>query len=116
MSFQSVTITIAVIILILCLIFIGVSLYNTKYNTQYPPVEADCPDYWLDKSDGNGSNCVNSQNLGNSKCQGPMNFSTSFWTGDDGLCRKYQWARKCNLSWDGVTNNQDACDNSSDTS
>ena len=51
MSFQSVTITVAIVILILCLIFVGVSLYNNKYNTQYPPVQADCPDYWVNDVD-----------------------------------------------------------------
>lgn len=113
MSFQKTTMIIAIIILIICLIFIGISLYNSKYNTQYPPVVADCPDYWLDLSDGDGANCVNKKNLGKSNCNKSMNFSTSFWTGDEGLCRKYKWARKCNLTWDGVTNGTDACSSSS---
>lgn len=108
-NFQSITMMVAIVILVLCLIFIGISLNNSKYNTQYPPVISDCPDYWLDMSSGTGSNCINKQNLGDSNCEKTMDFSGAFWTGDDGLCRKSQWAKKCNLSWDGVTNNLNAC-------
>ena len=25
-------------------------------------------------------------------------------------CAKAQWARSCNLTWDGITNKQDICD------
>ena len=64
-NFQKVIAIIFIILLIICLIIVGHALYNHKFNTAYPPVVEDCPDYWLDKSDGNGSNCVNSQNLGN---------------------------------------------------
>ena len=65
------------------MIFIGISLYRNKKNFQYPPVAANCPDYWLDypydvttkKPKDNyiaGSQCVgtediehNGMNLGN---------------------------------------------------
>lgn len=113
-SFQKITMTVAVIILIICLAFIGYSLNSSKYNTQYPPVISDCPDYWKDMSDGDASNCVNTQTgLGDPGCETTMDFSSSFWTGDDGLCRKSQWAKKCNLTWDGVTNNSKACTSTS---
>ena len=112
-TFQSITMVVAGVLLVLCLIYIGVSLYNSKYNTQFPPVIADCPDYWLDMSDGDSSRCVNKKGLGSSSCSKEMDFSGSFWTGDDGLCRKSQWAKKCNLTWDGVTNSTDPCDTSS---
>ena len=75
--------TVAIVLLVLCLIFIGVSLYNSKYNTQFPPVVADCPDYWLDMSEGDGSRCVNRMDLGSSSSSKEMDFSGSFWTGDD---------------------------------
>ena len=104
-SFQKITIGVAIILLIICLIFIGYSLYNSTYNVAYPPVQADCPDYWLD----NEKNCVNVKELGLDECPREVNFNGAFWTGDDGLCRKYQWAKACNLTWDGVTNNKNAC-------
>ncbi len=112
-TFQSITMTVAIIILVICLIIIAIALYRSKYNTQFPPVVADCPDYWLDMSEGDASNCVNKmKDLGNPNCPREMNFSTSMWTGDDGLCKKRTWARKCDLTWDGVTNNANACKNS----
>ena len=54
-TFQSITMSIAVVILVICLIIIAVALYRSKYTTQFPPVVADCPDYWLDMSEGDGS-------------------------------------------------------------
>ena len=39
-----------------------------------------------------------------------MNFSTSSWTGDTGQCNKSRWARACDLTWDGITNNSSVCD------
>lgn len=116
-TFQSITMSVAIVILIICLIIIAIALYRSKYNTAFPPVVADCPDYWLDMSDGDGSNCVNKmKDLGNPSCPRTMNFSTSMWTGDDGLCRKRTWARKCDLTWDGVTNNANACKTDSSSS
>jgi len=113
-TFQSITMTIAIVLLVICLIMIGITLYNAKYHTKFPPVVADCPDYWLDMSDGDSSNCVNKmKGLGNPDCKTEMDFSKSHWTGDDGLCRKRKWATKCNLTWDGVTNNPDACQQAS---
>ena len=116
MSFQKTTVIIAIIMLILCLIFISISLYNDKYNSQYPPVIADCPDYWIDRSSGDGAKCMNVKNLGKSGCSEEVDFSKNKWQGDVGLCRKYKWARGCNLSWDGITNaSKDPCDKDSDS-
>lgn len=106
-SFQKITIGVAIILLIICLIFIGYSLYKAKYDVAYPPVAADCPDYWLD----NEGVCTNVKGLGREGCKTKIDFNNSFYSGDDGLCRKYQWAKGCNLTWDGVTNNKDACKN-----
>jgi hypothetical protein len=110
-SFQSTVMTIAIVLLIICLILIGIALYRHKYSNTYPPVVADCPDYWLDESKGDSSHCVNSKNLGNDSCANTMDFNLSFWTGSDGLCNKSKWAKACDLTWDGVTNNTRACQN-----
>jgi len=107
-SFQNIVMSIASVILIIVLIFIGISLYNNKKHSAYPPVIADCPDYWLDMSNDDSNRCVNSKNLGSCNTK-DMDFSSSFWTGSDGLCRKYKWARKCDLTWDGVTTNSNIC-------
>jgi hypothetical protein len=112
-SFQEITVVIALVLLIICLIIIGISLYNKTYNAAYPPVTGDCPDYWQDLGvSSGGGGCVNVQSLGKQDrqiCKGPMNFTLSGWEGDDGLCKKSKWANACDLTWDGVTNNNNAC-------
>ena len=104
-SFQNSVLTIATILLVIVLIFIGISLYKNKNNYQYPPVVANCPDYWLDESDESGVKCVNSKNLGKKECPKKMDFSAAFWSSDKGLCLKKSMANNCDLTWDGVTNN-----------
>ena len=43
-----------------------------------------------------------------------MNFNTGLWTGDDGICNKQKWANSCDLTWDGITNNPNACGDEND--
>jgi len=107
-TFQSIVMTVAIILLIITLVLIGITIYNTKYNIAYPPIIADCPDYWLDESDGDSSKCVNTKNLGTCDVQS-MDFSTSMWSGSNGICNKGKWAKACNLTWDGVTNSSINC-------
>jgi hypothetical protein len=99
--------SISVILLIICLIFVGIALYRNKYtNKDFPPVIASCPDFWNDESDKkNGSKCVNKLNLGNQQCAKTMDFSGSTWSGDAGSCAKIKWARSCDITWDGLDNN-----------
>jgi hypothetical protein len=107
MNFQKTIIVIAIIILIIGLIFVGVSLKTNKENNVWPPIVGDCPDYWIDLS-GNGSACFNRQSLG--KCNLPRgnikntkDFNTSTFTGQNGKCAKYTWAKRCGVIWDGIT-------------
>lgn len=109
-TFQTSVMSIAIVLLIIWLIFIGVSLYRSKYNKEFPPILANCPDYWVDESEtNNGSKCVNRQNLGNSQCSKTMDFSSSMWNGPEGVCAKSKWAKSCDLTWDGIDNNSGAC-------
>ncbi len=103
MNFQQIVILIATILLIVALVFIGYTLYNHQFNKQFPPVTADCPDFWVAEKDG----CSNPKNLGN--CKGPMNFNQDRFKGNDGNCNKSKWANSCNVSWSGITNNPDVC-------
>jgi hypothetical protein len=106
-SFQKTVLIIALIILIIALLFIGISIKQAN-KQQWPPIIGDCPDYWMDVS-GNGTQCVNVKDLGT--CQPAttgtkhttMDFTTSAFTGSNGLCSKYTWANKCGVSWDGIT-------------
>lgn len=112
MSFQKTVVSVAMVMTVILLLVIGIALYKQKNNAKYPPVVGSCPDYWVERyNDDDSSKCVNVKNLGNQSCKKEMNFSVYPWNGDDGLCNKYKWARACDLTWDGVTNNSDACDN-----
>lgn len=69
-----------------------------------------CPDDTTSKTDDIGSNCsiakcYNVQNLGDKgdTCNPVMDFS-KFTT-----CEKQKWSKKCNITWDGITNMPDAC-------
>ena len=104
-GFQKTVLGIAIVLLVLALIAFGVILYNNKYSQAYPPVVADCPDYWVDM-DGT---CYNQKGLGNASCARRANFSKGAWAGANGMCLKQKWAKACDLTWDGVTNHADAC-------
>jgi len=113
-AFQTIVMITASTILIVSLCFIGIALYRQKYNADYPPVIANCPDFWLDSS-GNGKVCIPNPStpVGNqsSACRGTMDFTAPQWNAQaTGPCNKYKWAKGCNLSWDGITNNADLCE------
>ena len=107
MIFQQIILTMAIIILIIMLVVIGVTLSKTGVNEVWPPIVGACPDYWVDLS-GNGAECLNSHNLGT--CNLPsttntntMNFNQAPFTAANGSCSKYNWAKQCNVTWDGIT-------------
>ena len=106
-SFRKIVVVSAVIILIIALIFISFALVYSQQNAKWPPVVGDCPDYWIDTS-GNGASCVNVKNLGTCKPSNGqehliMNFNSSVFTGSNATCAKYNWAKSCGVSWDGIT-------------
>ncbi len=123
LNFQKIVATIAIIIFIILMIFIASVLYNNKYGVAFPPTVSECPDYWLDKqktinsdeSMGNENahtkqSCLNIKNLGKSSCLKNMDFTGDFWQGSTGDCNKYKWAKSCDLTWDGITNNTSLCE------
>ena len=108
-TFQTIVMITATIILVISLCFIGLALRKQKNSAVFPPVIANCPDYWTDASGNNGSKCINEKNIGNTSCASTMDFSVPMFAGTTGTCTKLKWAQKCNLSWDGITNNPDNC-------
>lgn len=120
MIFQKIVLTIATILLIVILVVIGVSLSKASVEDTWPPIVGECPDYWVDMS-GNGEACFNSHSLGRCNIpsegeKGTMNFNQSPFTGDNGLCSKYNWATSCQITWDGITSGvKNPCDTSTDT-
>ena len=122
-NFQKTVATIAIIIFIILMIFIASVLSNNKYGVTFPPTVSDCPDYWLDMQKTVNSNgdigdgdsqtqqsCFNVKNLGKSSCSKTMDFTGDFWQGSTGSCNKNKWAKACDLTWDGITNNTSICD------
>lgn len=117
-NFQKIVLAIAIVIFIILMIFIAAVLYNNKYDVKFPPTVSQCPDYWIDKQDQNNAEgidgnskqlCTNVKNLGNISCDKTMDFTDSFWQGSTGGCNKYKWAKSCDLTWDGITNNPNLC-------
>jgi hypothetical protein len=112
MNFQRSVVLIATVILIGTLTFIGISINRQSRNEIYPPVVADCPDYWeAEPSNGDPTKpiCKNTHNIGSSNCPTTMNFNSGEFVGEGGLCEKQKWAKNCNLTWDGVTNSNRKC-------
>mgnify|MGYP001431796380 CR=1 FL=1 len=107
LSFTLIVLILAIIISIISLITFGIQFYLKQMDGTFPPVVADCPDYWLVESDGDNSLCINVNKLGKGGCQKIKDFSSSRYKGNEGLCRKYKWATRCNIAWDGVTDQID---------
>tara|TARA_B100000035_G_C20658800_1_gene404364 strand:- start:165 stop:536 length:372 start_codon:yes stop_codon:yes gene_type:complete len=115
-TFNKITLIVSTIILIITLIFMIFYISDSLKNNNYPPVISDCPDYWDIKRDDNDNIiCQNNSNInkgnGISNCN---NYNIALFnergtTYDDIKCAKYNWAKKCNLSWSGVTNDKDSC-------
>ena len=38
-----------------------------------------------------------------------MDFNEVPYNTTNGLCAKYKWAKDCDLTWDGITNNKSIC-------
>ena len=102
-NFQTTTIIVAFVLFIICLLFVWFMISKKSNEMTWPPLVGDCPDYWVDTS-GNGGNCVNTKGLGTCTASGSsMNFSIAPYTGSNGICNKYKWASKCDITWDGIT-------------
>jgi hypothetical protein len=106
-GFQKIVLFAAIIMLIISLVFIGIALtYAT--DQEWPPMTPECPDYWIIDASGNKANCINVKDLGTCPPQSgqkhlSMNFSGPAFSGSNETCAKYTWAKKCGLSWDGIT-------------
>jgi hypothetical protein len=109
MAFQKIVLTVAGISLILALIAIAVIIARSKKTMEYPPVSSQCPDYWEMKLIDGKNVCMNTKGLGNGQCPNEMNFNIPPWNLSDSLCKKQLWAKKCDLTWDGVTNSATVC-------
>jgi len=115
-NFNRTVLIVATILLILGLIIIGFFIVKSIEDSEYPPVISDCPDYWNVTYDGAGkivcrNNSINSGNNVDNVCN---NYPAGDFTADgsseaDKICLKHRWAKKCAIHWDGITNNSQAC-------
>lgn len=115
-SFNKTVIIIASIILITILIILAISLSKTLFNESFPPIIPDCPDYWeVEYNNSDQAKCINNNgiNTGNTDLQDCGDFTNFFdRNSDQGNCERYKWSKKCNVNWDGITNNTfDFCNN-----
>ena len=116
-QFYMIVVLIAVVILVLCLTGIGILMRYQNAGQQYPPTANTCPDGWTAVG---GSSCISPGlaagiTYGTSGTDGysetttgtganavrkaTINFPSSY-----DICKKKKWARKYNISWDGVSN------------
>ena len=105
MSFQKNTVLIALAILAIFLLVIGIMLWRSNKNVQYPPDEAECPDYWTVIGD---HKCKSGKdNNGDFGPNQVHDFSPAFLTKETkmALCHimKNQQTSKP-ITWDGITN------------
>jgi len=108
MAFQKTVLVSAAVILLISLIFISIALYNSKYNAKFPPVDAYCPDYWIVEDENGVTKCKNVYNLGTCTNAGDKAFNPT-QKFHRGLCQKYNWTNKCNITWQGVSNATEPC-------
>ena len=106
-GFQKFVLFAAIIVLIITLIFIGIALTYSQ-DKNWPPITPECPDFWMIDGSGNSSTCINVKDLGTCPPQNgdkhlTMNFNTPAFSGSNELCSKYTWAKRCGISWDGIT-------------
>lgn len=110
-GFQKTVVIVALVILILCLILVAIMLVVQSENAVWPPYSSTCPDYWnLEGIPGtnDGEKCVNQYKLGNTSVKGCNTLipDASTFKGTDGECNKYTYAKKCQITWDGITNSR----------
>ena len=126
------TILVAIIVLIIALTTVGVAISNDNTKVDFPPRVDSCPDYWVhasylkngDVMVGNSDinvndlndECVNIKRMGTCNPQQEiMDFNVAPFNNpgdsgpDSGMCAKYEWAKGCNVTWDGITNKDDIC-------
>ena len=112
--FQSKVVGIACVVLIVMLSLIGYLLANSKGEAkEWPPTIAVCPDYWEDAT-GTGKHCTNPHNLGRCKDAatkpGGGGIDWTYWRRPSMRCEASKVFRDdCDLSWDGITNDDNAC-------
>ena len=112
MNFYKLISLIALVILIICLSSVGAALHYTNQKVVFPPNISKCPDTYV--FDSSNNYCENSNDLIiNDDCKTP-NFDEDKYKQpgsgpNSGYCAKKKWAQRCQVNWDGLTNNRSIC-------
>ena len=101
-TFQKSVLIIALFVLIALLISVGILLNKHSKNTNWPPTENTCPDYWTEGTDGICT--VDELNKGNNN-----SVSSTEDVTDKTRCEKREWAINNGIMWSGVSN-YNGCD------
>ena len=100
MSSQKTVFMIAVVLFILIMTVVGVLMTKSKAGMEYPPEVGICPDYWTLKGVDGEKVCSNIKDLGT--CDNKdINFNKDSYKSRKQKCN---WAKGCNVEWDGITN------------
>ena len=106
-KFKIISLIIASTIFVILLIMSIITIVNDK--KQFPPVISKCPDYFTALEKNGMLFCGNEKKLGT--CNPFDNIDMNTYKGSHGDCLKKQYSDKCGLSWDGITNNKNLCNN-----
>lgn len=74
---------------------------DLEENTVFPPWPSKCPDYWSTELK---NKCKNVHKLGKCKTGSDniMDFSDQIFNGNKGQYYKCNWAKQCNIPWEGI--------------
>lgn len=93
--FYKYALIIAVAFLIICLIGIGILMQFQNSGTKFPLHPNVCPDVFA----------IDSTNkICNPRPPNPNNYGGLILSDVPTICDKYNWAKKYNVNWDGVSN------------
>ena len=106
-AFQKQVAYVAFVIFLILMALTALMMAKFKEHQLYPPEVPPCPDYWENKGD---NKCNNTHGLGNSEtCNGEHSFKAKKWAGLKGRKAKCDWAKACQIEWDGITNVRGNC-------
>jgi hypothetical protein len=114
-KFNKTVLIVASVFLIFGLIIIGIIIVRSLEGQDFPPIITDCPDYWnVGYNSADQVRCTHNQinsGLSTDECRtyNTAEFNATATSEPEKMCKKFKWAKKCNIHWDGITNNPKAC-------
>ncbi len=105
-AFQKNVAKAALFVFLIIMALMALMMAKFKEHQLYPPEIPPCPDYFVATE---GGKCENVKGLGNGSCGGKSSFSAKKYQGLKGRKERCEWAKKCNVVWDGLTNVKGTC-------